>query len=119
MSSYWFYGCGRFICVWKVKDTVSKNNFSKSGWVVKLRFQLVALACSEGSIHKKDKAILEQMVNYLGAGKISVLAENSTLFRVESIKDLEVVINHFDKYPLLSHAIKNLRIISFLNMHLI
>lgn len=47
------------------------------------------------------------MVNYFGAGKIYVLAENSTLFRVESIKDLEVVINHFDKYPLLTQKFKD------------
>src|ERR1044071_1415654 len=47
------------------------------------------------------------MVNYFGAGKISVLAENSILFRIESIKDLEVVINHFDKYPLLTKKFKD------------
>jgi hypothetical protein len=47
------------------------------------------------------------MVNYFGVGKVYVLAENSVLFRIESIKDLEAVINHFDKYPLLTQKFKD------------
>lgn len=44
--------------------TLAKNKQSKSGWVVKLRFQI--------GLNKKDRVILEQIVNYFGLGKIYV-----------------------------------------------
>jgi len=41
----------------------------------------------------------------LGVGKIHKHGKDSVQYRVESIKELQVVINHFDKYPLVSAKI--------------
>jgi hypothetical protein len=45
---------------------------------------------------------LENIQSTLGVGKIHKHGENSIQYRVESIADLQVIINHFDKYPLVS-----------------
>ena len=36
-------------------------------------------------------------------GKISKLGAESVQFRVSGLEDLKVIINHFDKYPLLTN----------------
>lgn len=38
----------------------------------------------------------------LGVGKIHKHGKESVQFRVESIKELQAIIDHFDKYPLIS-----------------
>jgi hypothetical protein len=54
-------------------------------------------------LHKKDTAILENIQFTLGVGKIYKQGKDSLVqFRVESIKDLLVVIEHFNKYPLIT-----------------
>lgn len=53
-------------------------------------------------LHKKDVIILDKIQSALGVGKIHKHGENSVQFRVESIKELQIVINHFDNYPLVS-----------------
>jgi len=45
---------------------------------------------------------LEAMKNFLGVGKIYVQGEVSVEYRVFSIKDLKIVLDHFDKFPLIS-----------------
>jgi len=58
---------------------------------MKLSFQI--------GLHNKDSYLLEQIKDYFKVGNIS--KHGSMLhFRVESIKDLSNVINHFDKYSL-------------------
>jgi len=44
---------------------------------------------------------LEAIKNYLGVGEIYTQSTDSIQYRVFSIKDLQVVIDHFDKYPLI------------------
>jgi hypothetical protein len=53
-------------------------------------------------LHKKDRFILEAIKNYLGVGEIYTQGIDSAQYRVFSIKDLQLVIDHFDKYPLIS-----------------
>jgi len=74
--------------------SITKSNNVKSGWVIKPRFQI--------HLHKKDLFILEAMKNFLGVGKIYVQGEVSVEYRVFSIKDLKIVLDHFDKFPLIS-----------------
>ena len=38
----------------------------------------------------------------LGVGKINRLGPESVELRVESIKEIEILINHFDKFPLIT-----------------
>lgn len=51
---------------------------------------------------KKDIDLLESIKLALGAGKIAKSGKNLTQYRVSSIKDLPVIVTHFDKYPLLT-----------------
>ena len=53
-------------------------------------------------LHKKDRAVLEQIKTLLGVGNIYNQGSNAVQLRVQSIKELEMVINHFDKYPLMT-----------------
>jgi LAGLIDADG endonuclease len=38
----------------------------------------------------------------MGVGEIHKHGKNAMQFRIFSIKDLAIVINHFDKYPLIT-----------------
>ena len=54
-------------------------------------------------LHKKDIALLEMIKNTLGGvGKINSPRESLRQYRVSSFRELEGIINHFDKYPLIS-----------------
>lgn len=74
--------------------SITKSNIVKSGWVIKPRFQI--------HLHKKDLFVLEAIKNFLGVGKIYVNKGNSVEFRVFSIRELKVILNHFEKFPLIS-----------------
>jgi hypothetical protein len=74
--------------------SITKSDNVKSGWVIKPRFSI--------GLHKKDRFILEAIKNYLGVGEIYTQGIDSVQYRVFSIKDLQLVIDHFDKYPLIS-----------------
>ena len=74
--------------------SITKSNNVKSGWVIKPRFQI--------HLHNKDLFVLEAIKNYLDVGKIYVTNVNSVEYRVFSIKELKVVLDHFDKFPLIS-----------------
>jgi hypothetical protein len=45
---------------------------------------------------------LEAIKNYLDIGEIYTQGTASIQYRVFSIKDLQVAIDHFDKYPLIA-----------------
>ena len=54
------------------------------------------------TLHKKDKGILEQINNYFGVGYITQHGKDTLQYRVKSIKDLKFIIEHFEKYPLIT-----------------
>lgn len=51
----------------------------------------------------KDRAILEGIETALGVGYISKMGDSALKYQVCSIKQLVVIIEHFDKYPLITH----------------
>ena len=53
-------------------------------------------------LNKKDRLILEHIKAFLGTGNIYNQGSEAVQLRVQSIKELEMVITHFDKYPLIS-----------------
>jgi hypothetical protein len=57
---------------------------------------------------------LEAIQNFLGVGKIYVTNVGSVEYRVFSIKGLKVVLDHFDKFPLISQKYGD-EIIFYLN----
>lgn len=54
------------------------------------------------SLHNKDIKILKAIQRTWGVGKIYKHGQNSVAYRVSSLKNLKVIINHFDKYPLIT-----------------
>lgn len=54
-------------------------------------------------LHKRDRQLLEKIQAYFsGGGEISKLGKDAIHYRVTSAKDLVVIIDHFDKYPLIT-----------------
>jgi hypothetical protein len=76
--------------------SIIKNPKYKTGWVIKPCFQI--------QLHKKDLAILNGLKSYFGLAVGDIYEqEKSATYMVRSIKDLtNIIIPHFDKYPLLT-----------------
>lgn len=53
-------------------------------------------------LHKKDEGILKSIQYTLGIGKMYDKGKEGVQFRVESKKELLILIEHFDKYPLIT-----------------
>jgi len=75
--------------------SVSPNPRYKTGYRVKAAFHM--------GIHIRDLALLEQIQSFFGVGAISKLGAETVQFRVYGSENLKVIINHFDKYPLLTN----------------
>lgn len=74
--------------------SVVRNNERKVGWRVSYCFQI--------TIHKKDLVLLEQIQSYFLVGSITKHRYESIHYRVQSVENLIVIVNHFDKYPLIT-----------------
>lgn len=65
-----------------------------------LKYQI--LACFKIKIHKKDRKLLELIQAYFkGVGKIREEG-NAITYVVSSVEEVKIIINHFDKYPLIT-----------------
>uniref|UniRef100_UPI0030E1EE91 hypothetical protein n=1 Tax=Dematophora necatrix TaxID=2751867 RepID=UPI0030E1EE91 len=74
--------------------SVLKSSSTKTGWAVNARFKITA--------HISDLDLMLNLKNFLGRdlGKMVIFKYTCT-YRVDKLKDiLEVIIPHFDKYPL-------------------
>jgi hypothetical protein len=69
-------------------------NTIKIGWRTQASFQI--------TLHQKDLALLESIRLFFQVGKISDHGKDSIIYQVRSSKDLEVIIAHFDKFPLIT-----------------
>ena len=76
--------------------SITERKDRKLGRAVKPRF---TIGC-----HKKDKPLLQKIQSSLGrfAGKIYEQGSQSNQFIVESLKELELLVKHFNKYPLIT-----------------
>lgn len=73
---------------------IYRDETCKTGWRVKIFFDI--------NLHKKDQFLLERILNYYdGAGKLYI-SLNSIRYSVFSEKNIQIIIKHFDKYPLIS-----------------
>ena len=59
-------------------------------------------ACFSISLHKKDRVLLESIRSYFGVGTIFKTIKDYIQYRVEVLGDLKVIIDHFNKYPLIT-----------------
>lgn len=75
---------------------VSKKNTAKSGWSVIPEFRI--------ELHSREIILLRKIKDYFGIGIISErLDRNTIVYSVQSVTDiLNVIIPHFDKYPLIT-----------------
>ena len=74
--------------------SISPDNRSNLKWAVQAIFTI--------NLHKKDLKILEDFKNTLGVGNISIISDSAISYKVKSKKELQVIIDHFDKYPLVT-----------------
>ncbi len=54
------------------------------------------------TLHSKDKTLLENIRNYFGVGTITYRTDGYIQYWVGSIKDLEIIVQHFDSYTLIT-----------------
>nr|UEV87047.1 hypothetical protein [Grifola frondosa] len=73
--------------------SIYRDEKSKLKWRVTAYFSI--------HIHIKDIALLEGIQNTLGVGKVRKNSNSTAIFRVDNIQELQVIIDHFDKYPLI------------------
>ena len=74
---------------------IFENKELKIGWVVWLSFSI--------GLHVKDRALLERITKSLGVGRISKGGAEKIQLRVTSKEDLTKIIEHFDKFPLITN----------------
>ena len=73
---------------------IGKNSKYKIGYYVNPGFSLV--------LHKKDERLLKEIQGFFGGIGSFKVKENIVQFRVFSMEELDIIINHFDKYPLVT-----------------
>lgn len=74
---------------------IQKSTKVSTGWEIHPEFKI--------ELHEKDCALLEIIQKYFkGKGQL-IVKKDKSIFRVRSIKDLELIINHFKDYPLISN----------------
>ena len=62
------------------------------------------------SLHKKDYNLLSLIQDYFKVGTITNHGDNSLQYTVKSFKYLDIILDHFDKYPLLSQKCADYRL---------
>ena len=62
--------------------------------MVRLRFSI--------GLHEKDFALLERIQKFFGVGKIYRQGPQLVTLRVESLKEIAIIITHFNNYPLIT-----------------
>ena len=76
--------------------SIYKNAEFKVGWRVLLNFSI--------GLNEKDQTLLQEIKNYFSVGSINWKHGIKTIqFRVVSIENLQIILNHFDKYPLITN----------------
>jgi len=73
--------------------SIIKDSRRKTDWRVSLSFQI--------TLHIKDLALLNLFKQYFGVGNVTKRGSISS-FRVDSIKELQIIVNHFKQFPLKS-----------------
>ncbi len=74
----------------------------KLGYSISLSFKL--------KLHSKDKELLERILNFFNVGKVYTRKDGYVEYIVNSMKDMEVIIDHFNNYPLISQKFSDYKI---------
>lgn len=78
---------------------MSRDENSKTGWRITPNFSI--------HIHNKDIALLANIKCTLGVGKVRKNSSSTAIFRVDNIQELQVIVNHFTKYPLIGFKVSD------------
>nr|YP_025865.1 intronic ORF at intron 1 of nad4 [Moniliophthora perniciosa]AAQ74268.1 intronic ORF at intron 1 of nad4 [Moniliophthora perniciosa] len=81
---------------------IYKNSKFKTGWHAYLVFSI--------SLHEKDRDILSQIQNFFGFGGIHSHGSNSLKYTVKSLNELQIIIDHFDKYLLITSKLNDYKL---------
>ena len=94
LSPYWVTGFADAESSFSIK--VSKKSSLKSGWNVVPDFKI--------EIHSRDIIILRKLHSFFGIGIVYERQDrNMSYYTVQSLRDIiNVIIPHFDKYPLIT-----------------
>jgi len=71
---------------------VAKKPNLNMGWELRLDFSI--------SQHKEDLELLNQIKEFFGVGRVVKHGLNTYVYKVTSIKELRVIIDHFNNFPL-------------------
>lgn len=78
---------------------IQQNAKLKTKWRVRPVFTI--------TLNIKDLALLESIKKSLGVGRISKNGDKAVMYAVDSIKEIPVIINHFDKYSLVTQKLSD------------
>jgi len=78
---------------------IQQNAKLKTTWRVRPTFSI--------TLHIKDLLLLKSISNSLGVGNISKSGDKALIYAVDSIKDIPIIINHFDNYPLVTQKLSD------------
>ena len=74
--------------------SITKSKKHKLGWEVRMSFTI--------TLHQKDYRILEKIKSYFKVGQILEQGSKVVVYKIQSINDFLVLIDHFDRYPLMT-----------------
>ena len=72
--------------------SVSKSKSHAIGWTIEPCFII--------TLHIKDIELLKMINKFFKVGNVSLSGSNLARYRVRSREELQVIIDHFNKYPL-------------------
>lgn len=72
---------------------ITKSTKVKTKWGIQPSFKI--------ELHKKDCDLLRLIQKFFNVGNIKIFKDKATYY-VNSLKDVNIIINHFEQYPLLS-----------------
>jgi hypothetical protein len=72
------------------------------GYSVSLSFKI--------KLHLKDKELLENISNFFIVGKVYLRKDGYVDYIINSMKDIEVIINHFNNYPLITQKLSDYKL---------
>ena len=82
--------------------SIFRQDRSLTGWQVKPIFS-ISRAPGSLSAHNKDIKLLEAIQRTFKTGKIYKHGVDSMQYRVSSLKNLQIITDHFDSYPLITN----------------
>ena len=82
--------------------SIVENTSLKVGHSVRAIFQI--------SLHKKNKGLLEKIKYFFGVGQVVQRKDGAYFYQVTSLNDLLLIIEHLEKYPLITEKHADFRL---------